>query len=544
MATLQSIRQPSVRTSTNWSPALLKTALIQADAGNFRTLSDLVDWIIADDRVGTVGQTRVGGLLGLPIQFERAGDRRRSGRAVKALEVEEDWWTIAPETEAFQIYLWALVLGFCWARLEYVKRKGRLLPTIRFWHPRNIRFDWATGRWFTRVADAVGSDNAAEVEIAAGTGEWVFFSPYGTFRPWAHGLWRGLSRWVLLKSYAIDDWGRHSEKGSALVAETAKDAMVTEPSRKALAADMMVLGRDGVIAPPPGVTVKLVEATANTLQLYDAQIQAANMAIAIAMLGQNLTTEVKSGSFAAAQIHGRVEGQRIRGDAEFESTTMHDQVLEFWAELNFGSRELAPWPMRDTDVPEDAKVIAEVAKLRAEAYQSMRSSGVIIDAEAWFERGEIEITEIREPEPPPAQLQPGAPGQQQQPPDAENPGQGQPAPAEKQPPKPAPKEKARLASGFDIENAGGFVAGQGYADALAERGAARGAQSLAVFLEGVLDAVDGIESLEDARETVRQHYENSLAPEELSDRAEKLFVMAQLGGRLAVRQDIPELKKD
>lgn len=560
----KTIVQPSVRSGTTWSPALIKTALLQADSGQFRTLADLCDWVLADDRVSAVSRTFVGGVLGLPISFEPSGDGRRRGRAVKALEADEDFWRIAPEDETFQIYAWALLLGFQWAHLEHVqdKKTGRVLPCLRFWHTRNVRFDWTTRRWFTRIDEGL-----AEVEMVDGDGEWVMFSPYGRFRPWAHGLWRGTSRWVLLKSYAEDDWGRHSEKASILTVEIPQGVNVTAEQRKELAADIYGIGRNAVFAPPAGIKAGLLEAKANTRDIYLAQVEAANTAVAVSWLGQNLTTEVKEGSFAAAQVHGRGEGQRIRGFCEFESTTLREKVLTRWAELNYGNRDLAPWPVRKTELPEDGKLVAEIAKLRAESFSAMKTAGVTIDAEAWFVRGEIEIVEIKEPEPP---APPPVPGEQN--PD-ENPDEADPdeeegepegddeeptdekaKPDEKGKAKPKPDDeksktekkpaKKALASGFDVRNATGFVEGQTYADTLADRGAERGSEALEGFLNGLLDVIDGIASLEDARVKVRDYYLDALAPEELADKAEKLFVMAQLGGHLAVRQDIPELKDD
>jgi len=556
----KAIVQPSVRCSTTWSPALIKTALLQADSGQFRTLADLCDWTLADDRVGAVAQTFVGGLLSLPLAFEPSGDGRRKGRAVRALEAEEDYWKIAPEDEVFQIYTWSLLLGFQWAHLEHVESNGRVLPCLRFWHTRNVRFDWTSRRWFTKVDDGLG-----EVEMVDGDGEWVMFSPYGRFRPWAHGLWRGTARWCLLKSYAEDDWGRHSEKASLLVAET---PMGTDSTlRRELAADLYGIGRNAALAPPPGVKLALLEAKANTRDLYLAQVEAANTAIAVSWLGQNLTTEVKEGSFAAAQVHGRGEGQRIRGFCEFESTTLREKVLTRWAELNYGNRDLAPWPVRKTELPEDGKRVAEIAKLRAESFSAMKTAGVTIDAEAWFVRGEIEIVEIKEPEPPAPPPVPGEQNPDENPDEAdpdkeegepeaddEEPADEKAKPDEKGKVKPKPDdEKAKpekkpakkaLASGFDVRNATGFVEGQTYADTLADRGAERGSEALEGFLNGLLDVIDGIDSLEDARVKVRDYYLDALAPEELADKAEKLFVMAQLGGHLAVRQDIPELKDD
>lgn len=549
--------QPSVRAQTVWTPTLIRSVLLQADSGSFRTLADLCDAILADDRVTTVTQSRVGGLLGLPLSFEDGGAKKSSKRAIRQLEVEADWWDIAPETEQYQMLAWAQELGFCWGHLEYLDREDRVLPSLRFWHPRHVRYEGETGRWFTRV----GHSGDREVEMVAGQGEWVFYAPYGITRPWANGLWRGDAAWWLLKSYARDDWARHSEKSAQWVVTS--QSGVNPNVRKELANDIARLGRDAAIGLPPGLDLKLVEASANTKDIYQAQIDTANTGFAISHLGNNLTTEVKGGSYAATAMHAEGLGHRVRADDESWSTCLHDQVLTPWASINFGDPDVAPWPVRDTDPPEDEKAKAEVLVSITTAVKNAGDAGLKLDTEklqeqfpslplAVGEDGKPLPIEKPKPPPPPKPPEPkpeegegsdedteADEGEDET--DAERAAKDDAADDE-EPKKKAPPKKARLASGFEVRNAAGFVEGQSYSDALADRGRERGAEALEPFLADLADWIDGVEDLETARTRLINFYRGALPPEQLADKAEKLFILAQLGGVLAVRQDAPEIK--
>lgn len=532
--------QPSIRQFTVWTPPLVKSALIMADGGEFRMVADLVDWWLADDRVQATSDTRIGNLIGAPITFEPDGDKRSSARPVHALE-DGDFWAIAPEDEHGLWLKWGFALGFCWANLDYSQtRKGRVIPSLRFWHPRNNRYDWDKRQWYARVGDG---DSRKEVPIAPGDGSWALFAPYGQFRPWSRGLWRGGALWTIFKSYARDDWGRHSERAATWVATStelsaggavrsgggAPDATV----RNQVVSDIRQMGAMGAIAMPPGVDLKLLEATANTRQMYEAQVDVANVAAAITWLGGNLSTEVKQGSFAAAKAHKTGESGRTKSDAQKESTALHDQVLTWWAQFNYGSRELAPWPKREVDDKEDLQTRADTLQKVSSAATAFKNLGLNVDWEKFAEAFEIPLVEGEDAlkESPAPKAPPPAPPQSQ--PDQQN-----------QPPAPpAPPDKAAkaLASGLPLAKSSGFLSGQGYADALVERATPQGADALEPFLAEARKWVDGVKDLETARRKLGEHYRDAVSPEELSNLLEHTWQMGQVAGAAAVTEDTPEM---
>lgn len=396
----RSILQPSQRVFTTWTPALIRAAFTQAEAGNVRLAAELCDNMLADDRINTVYETRIGGLLGLPIEFEASGDGRRKNKAVRALEAGEDWWEAFPEAELWPLLVWGRHFGISFGQLHPTEHEGRFVPRLEFWHPRNTRYDWGKRQWFART-DA----GTTEVLITPGDGQWIAYAPYGNYRPWASGLWRGLARWWLLKSFAQDDSGRRSEKSGLTVVETTPQALELQPPearqiRKEIAQDMAAAARDAVIVLPAGFSASLLESKDSIQQNQGVIIDMANTAIAIAVLGQNLTTEVKGGSYAAAAVHSKVEIQRIRADGETASTMLHDQALEWWAEFNFGSKSLAPWPIWRTDPPTDQVARATVLSTLATALSALKTAGYKIDVEQIETDFDVKLEELPEPEPP------------------------------------------------------------------------------------------------------------------------------------------------
>lgn len=344
--------EPAIRSWVEWTPARIAAAELQSDAGYFRLAADLCDALLSDDRVRGTLVTRVRGLLGLPFSFERSARRASFHRtAVRALEAEEDWWTIAPDHQLTQLGRWGILLGVGVAQKVWtLGARGRLLPVLDVWHPQGLRRDPSTGTWTITTA-------AGDVEIATGSTQWALHAPEGLKRP--EGCWRAVARWWLLKQYARSDWGVQGERAAGI--RVAKPPMpqagaieASKANRQAIADELKRLARNGGMVLPPGWDLTIVQAQARTWETFKAQIDMANAGIAIAIAGQNLTSEVTRGSYAAAQVHATIANVLLRSDAESLSTTLHDQVLSQWAAYNLaGGSQAAPWPVWDTMPPED-----------------------------------------------------------------------------------------------------------------------------------------------------------------------------------------------
>ena len=345
-------REPFARTFGDWDTTAVRSARLIADGGSLRALSDLVDELRADDRCGGVLQQLSLALLGLPLTFEASGDGRRRNRVVRAVESDDDWWDMTSEAELADLFEWGIIEGVGLAELVWpstATASGRVVPRLKVWHPRWLRWDWQKRSWW------LWTDDSAEIEITPGDGKWLLFTPFGRNRPWARGLWRRLAMKWLLKTFALTDWARHSELHGLPLRVGSSPEGSTPEQRDLFADDLDNLGRDTSIVLPPGYELDFQEAVARTWEMFPKQIESADQAIAIAVLGQNLTTEVQGGSFAAANVHRVVKGELLRFYAEAFATCLHDHLLEPWAEINFGTRALAPWPQwQIPDPPSEA----------------------------------------------------------------------------------------------------------------------------------------------------------------------------------------------
>ena len=99
-------------------------------------------------------------------------------------------------------------------------------------------------------------------------------------------------------------------------------------------------------------------------------------------------------------MHQQVANAVLRGQAESLSTTLHMQVLRWWAQFNFGSAEVAPWPSWNTDPPEDQAAMATGAKTLGDAIASLKAAGVPVDERAMAEKMRIPM-HAKAPEPAP-----------------------------------------------------------------------------------------------------------------------------------------------
>lgn len=522
-------RAPTVRTFTDWNPRRLKSAALAADSGMYSQAVSVCEWLLSDDRVTGALDARLDALLGLVPTFE-PGAGRRKGQAIRALEAGEDYWECYPETELRLMHSWGLLFGVSVSRHDWEDdpdHGGRMLPRLKFWHPQTLQRDQSTMVW--SIENALHQ----RITVTPGDAEWVLHTPFGDDRPHSRGLWRSLADWVLLKHYARSDWAKVGENGSLLVATSPEGS--TKAQRLELASDLQSRGEDTSIALAAGFDLKLLEATANTRQIYQAQIEMADLAIAIRIRGSNLSTNVEGGSLAAAKSQERSgEQPKLRFDAEAVSTTIHDQGLTWWAEFNFGDRRLAPWPKYPVEPKEDKKARSETEEKAFAILDKAEKLGLEVDRSAFLEQYDIgwakpgQRPKAPEPPTPPANAPPGQPAEEN--------------PEATERPQPSARIVA-LASGILARKSKGFIDGQLYADAVVEASTAAGEKALEPTLDAILEELEAVDEnaddpWEDLRGRLRARYA-TLSAEELSELMFRSMVVAELAGRHAVNVDAP-----
>lgn len=314
--------EPQHRGLGEWTPRRIRLAEQLADSGYLREAADLCEALLSDERIKVEIGKRANRLLGKKLELEPGRTNKRS-KAVRFLEAEEDYYEIAPEAAQRQVLAWGWIMNCGLAQLPWQKKPGssRVIPTIEPWSARHLNYDMQARKWLVTVGDG-----STQVEIHPGDGKWLLHCPDGPNRPWTRGLWRGLARWWLLKQLAIMDWGTVSETIAVrVITQINTNAGSTKEIRRELAQQLSAMGREGVIALPPGFDLKIVELTADTWEIYKAQIEMADKAITIGIAGSDLNTDASGGgSYAAAKSQSSGSDECLRYDNEAWSTTQHD----------------------------------------------------------------------------------------------------------------------------------------------------------------------------------------------------------------------------
>ena len=402
------VRAPaSGRTFTTWTTDDLEVAEALTAGGSLWRAADLCWALLGDGRVYAALETRVKGLLGLPLSWDESGDRRSAGRVARALEAG-DWYEAHSEAALFSLLAWGLLLGVGVAqRVWRLSSSGRWIGVLKPYDARNLRWDTQRRVWIVRTEQG-------DVEIKDGDRRWVLYAPScsgdpdGDEKPWMYGAWRRCGKPWLLKLLSLTDFGHHSEVHGSPIRTADYDASlasgggVTKASvggtaksaRDELGDALSNVGSDSTVIPPAGYKIRLVEAAANTWKMFPAQSDLAAREIVIAITGQSSSTEVVQGQDTGATLHGTVRQDLIDADAETASTCLRDQALVDYAEINFGTNELAPWPRWRTEPPLDIGARGDAMKKLGDgiaALDAVAPEGKRVDRAKLFEDAGIPL---------------------------------------------------------------------------------------------------------------------------------------------------------
>lgn len=487
----EGLSEPLSRAYVEWDVARARAAVVLADGGVLASAARLADAMRQDDRVGAALTTRVGGVLGLPLAFTPADDSGRAAEVAEALA--EDWSVIASNLQ--ELATWGVFFGVALSRLQWSEHGGRLVPSLDVWSPGWLVWDQQAGRWLIRLPDR---------EIEPQPGLWWLWTPGGKW-PWRGGAWRRCVVPWLAKMYAVQDWARYNEVHGAPTRIGSAPAGSSAEERERFARDLQELGSVTSLVLPEGWDMQLLEAEGGNWETFQQQVEWADRAISVAILGQHLTTEVKGASLAAARVHDMVRADLIQADVEALSSGLRDGVLRWWAQLNWGDPDLAPWPTWDATHPDEGRARAQRLAELGRAALMWAQAGAPLDVAALAEQEGVPL------------LSPATPAA------------------------PVQARRVRLASGDPPRKARGFIAGQMYADRLADRTAEQATELIDQDLQAVLRAVQSATDYEDLRQRLLAVFAE-MDPLALAELTERALLMADLAGRWAVREDAPEVK--
>lgn len=398
----------------SWTYSAMRTAELLAEDGDMKYLAELCETLMGDERINAKLEDRSLALTSAPITFEAAPKGRQRRAAMRAAQAEQDWFDMVPETQIAEMLRWYRMLGLALGELVWTEpdpiilmqqdengnwyvpnvnhtkprlRNNRNVPQLRVWHPRDLRWDWRDRCWYLRL------DGGYEEKIVPGNGKWVLWA--NGKRPWIKGLWRGLKVVWLMKALAGPAWGkqsiRHANGTAIMSGPEAYDAEL----RRQLTREWKELGSEGAIWVPEGSKLDVFELRANTWETYKAQIDTANTAIDIAILGANLPTEVSNGAGTGATAQMMTVQKRIGGDAAEWEAVEHEQIARPWAKANFGTPDVAPWAIRNVEPANDIAQLSMTQKAAAEALRILRDLGAPVNEVEFLQAFKVPIDDER-----------------------------------------------------------------------------------------------------------------------------------------------------
>jgi phage gp29-like protein len=368
------------------------------DYGLFQGSASLVDEMMTDDRIQAVTEKRSDSLLSCDIEFEAADDSDKAREVRDLIGGTNDahglWRRIAPPADMKQLLQWGWFLRFAVAELvwTYDKTLDLQMPRIVWWHPAHARWDWEKRRFLLRTdgfQDVVLPDLA---ENSHGDGKWFQWLPDGGQYGWRRGLVRSLAHKYIVRQWNDVDWARFNERHGLPVGKAKVPTLAGREEDEAKFFNQVSnLGSETSLLLPQGegpgqsYDFEWAELQGRNWETFQALKKDLGDEIAIALLGQNLTTQVDGGSFAAAKAHEGVELRLLARDAEI-SHAIYDQVLSWFCLHNFGDAALAP-RMVIKVVPEEDEA-AEVAKDEGvgRVVLGCQMAGIQLDERAYAEK--------------------------------------------------------------------------------------------------------------------------------------------------------------
>jgi phage gp29-like protein len=539
--TLASAQRPSKITVTTlpahrvttWDYPKILSALDAHERGEFSQSSALADAFGRDDRINACMTTRViaiTGKNGADFSIEPSEYGSKSAAKVLAKLVTAWWYKTVPERTLKRIFRDVLLMGVSVSRQEWVRNGSEWIPKLTPWPMRDVWWDEQKRCFIAQAVEGI-------FEVRRGDPNWLIVAADDE-EPWMAGLVRCLALPFLLRTFSARDWARFCERHGLPIVLIKEPMQFDADARKSFANSIKTMGRNGVVRLPqqeaqdgkegPGFNLEFLEAKDTGWASFEAFRKDLSTSIAISVLGQNLTTEVNGGSLAAIKMHDAVRREYRDADVEVLSTELHDGTVVPYVRFHRPNDvDAAPWPKWETSEPEDQNKIVETANKAAAAIQAFKNAGLRVDVAAFVESVGIPMLPgdpIEEPEPEPDT-------------GVEDPDRNEPDPDAPDDEEEPAETSVKLASGDAPADAKGFVAGQAFADRLADAGAKAAKKALAPSLESLLAMIDKAESFDDVRSALAETYAN-MNTDALADLMERVEILAQLAGRAAVLEDL------
>lgn len=404
--------EPPIPTSTEFSTVdHVRSVLASHRQGVFRQSSLLFERMLENARFRSVFNTRLSGFVSAEVKFEAARENRDARRAAR--EFAEDWPAMLSTPTRKQIRKWAIGLGVSFSqRALELAPSGRHVFRVRPYWPGFASWYWAENGYRIATHDAGVVDAAspglkdvrAPSPISTGLVQpseqpWIIDEPFGA-NSWREGLITAAWRPWLGHEWSSRDQARASEKhGIGIIkAKYPRGSGTEHKAALQLWLAGLRLGAEGNIPceqrgdEAGNFDVEPFEFNGSGFQAISDTMNANAVALAILLLGHNLTTEIKGGgSYAAAGVGEYIRDDIKHDDAAGEWATFGPQLARPYCLLNYQDPELVPRARYITDSAAVNRSMAQMFQAIAAAIQVLRLNVPTFDVDAFCEQWNIPL---------------------------------------------------------------------------------------------------------------------------------------------------------
>lgn len=360
--------------AADWDVYGLQAALNSHRLGNFDLAADLVDELLSDDRVTAAMGQRLAGLFSVPAVHTAS----KLATTEEADAWEQAWERLDSDGSFADSIRYGVTIGCNLHQILWDTSVTPWMPRLKQWHPRNIRWDSQIRRYVVQTRDGV-------IPIEPGNGTWFLYTPYGQVNGWLRGVIRSIAKPWLVRHYAWRDWARFNERHGLPLLLGKVPAMASAQEKEEFEEDLLNLGEEAVAMLPQGVDgqgfdLDMLEAMATGWETFKGAITAADNAIVLSLVWQNITTEGGvAGNYASTQVAEKVKHSAITFDEKSLSSAVYWQLARPFFAFNYGDPNKASRTRWKLSNAEAAQAMADVLYKVGLATQAFSISRVDLD---------------------------------------------------------------------------------------------------------------------------------------------------------------------
>ncbi len=208
-----------------------------------------------------------------------------------------------------------------------------------------INDNWVPGEKFTMDRQFVSDINPAKIVIATMSAEDGQYDLDSIMRP--------VARWYIIKTFVVKAWAIFAEKYGFPIPTVKLPQAEFEQNKNSIMEMLHGVGLNKFAIFFDEFEWDLKEPVrASSVEVFEKLISKADIESAIAIVGQNLTSEVTGGSFAAAKTHSEILTSFIKDDIAWLDEIINDQIVHDLVRLNFPELPLDEYPIYNSSIPE------------------------------------------------------------------------------------------------------------------------------------------------------------------------------------------------